>query len=417
LSSSPLPPGVPARQAALRLLDAVLRRGETIDQAAPRVLSSLKADNDRALARAIAAEVLRHLPDLDALIDSATQRPLPHDAKARFALRIALAQALRLGTPGHAAISTVLPLVDGGPRKLVHGVFGTLDRRKASLPEPPTLPDAVTARWEAAWGDEMVQAARRAIAKPPPVDLTLGGEGGPDGLELMPGQRRLPRGTAIPDLPGFSDGDWWVQDLSAAIPARLLGAGNGSVIDACAAPGGKTMQLAAAGWAVTAIDASESRLARLRDNLARTHLKADIVAADVAFWSPPTPVDAVLLDAPCSATGIFRRHPDVLHRVHPAIIEEAAHLQRQLLVQAAGWVKKGGKLVYATCSLERQEGEEQVETFLAANRDFAIDPVRADELPAGIAPDPRGWVRILPGALEEQGGCDGFFIARFARAG
>jgi 16S rRNA (cytosine967-C5)-methyltransferase len=417
LSNSPLPPGVPARQAALRLLDAVLRRGETIDQAAPRVLSSLKADNDKALARAIAAEVLRHLADLDALIDSATQRPLPHDAKARFALRIALAQALRLGTPGHAAISTVLPLVDGGPRKLVHGVFGTLDRRKASLPEPPALPDAVTARWQAAWGDDMVQAARRAIAEPPPVDLTLGGEGGPDGLELMAGQRRLPRGTAIPDLPGFAEGDWWVQDLSAAIPARLLGSGAGSAIDACAAPGGKTMQLAAAGWSVTAIDASESRLARLRDNLARTHLKAEVVAADVAFWSPPAPVDAVLLDAPCSATGIFRRHPDVLHRVHPAIIEEAAHLQRQLLVQAAGWVKKGGKLVYATCSLEREEGEEQVETFLAANPDFAIDPVRIDELPAGIAPDQRGWVRILPGALEEQGGCDGFFIARFARAG
>ena len=412
-----LPPGVPARQAALRLLDAVLRRGETLDQAAPRVLSSLKADNDRALARAIASEVLRHLPDLDALIDSATQRPLPHDAKARFALRIALAQSLRLGTPGHAAISTVLPLVDGGPRKLVHGVFGTLDRRKASLPEPPALPDAVALRWQAAWGDDVVLAARRAMAEPPPVDLTLRGEEGPEGLELMPGQRRLPRGTAIPDLPGFAEGEWWVQDLSAAIPARLLGPGAGSVIDACAAPGGKTMQLAAAGWSVTAVDASESRLARLRDNLARTHLDAEIVAADVAFWSPPAPVDAVLLDAPCSATGIFRRHPDVLHRVHPAIIEEAAHLQRQLLVQAAGWVKKGGKLVYATCSLEREEGEEQVETFLAANADFTIDPVRADELPAGIAPDPRGWVRILPGALAEQGGCDGFFIARFARAG
>jgi len=412
-----LPLGVPARQAALRLLDAVLRRGETLDQAGPRILASLKADNDRALARAIAAEVLRYLPDLDALIDSATQRPLPPDAKARFALRIALAQALRLGTPGHAAISTVLPLVDGGPRKLVHGVFGTLDRRKASLPETPALPDAVALRWQAAWGDDMAAAAQRAMAEPPPLDLSLRGDEGPEGLELMPGQRRLPRGTAIPELPGYAEGAWWVQDLAAAIPARLLGPGQGSAIDACAAPGGKTMQLAAAGWTVTAVDASESRLARLRDNLARTHLDATVVAADAARWSPPTPVDAVLLDAPCSATGIFRRHPDVLHRVHPAIIEEAAYLQRELLVQAAGWVKKGGRLVYATCSLEREEGEEQVETFLAANRDFAIDPVRADELPAGIAPDAKGWVRILPGALEEQGGCDGFFIARFARAG
>ncbi len=417
MANPPLPPGVPARQAALRLLDAVLRRGETIDQAAHRTLSSLRADNDKALARAIAAEVLRHLPDLDALIDSATQRPLPPDAKARFALRIALAQALRLGTPPHAAISTVLPLVDGGPRKLVHGVFGTLDRRKAVLPDPPMLPEAVSVRWQAEWGGDMVLAARHAIAEPPPVDLTLRGDSGPDGLALMPGQRRLPRGTAIPDLPGFTEGEWWVQDLAAAIPARLLGAGPGRAIDACAAPGGKTMQLAAAGWSVTAVDASESRLARLRDNLARTHLDAEVIAADAAFWSPPTPVDAVLLDAPCSATGIFRRHPDVLHRVHPAIIEEAADLQRQLLVQAAGWVKKGGKLVYATCSLERAEGEDQAETFLAANRDFAIDPIRADELPPGIVPDPRGWVRILPGALAAQGGCDGFFIARFARAG
>lgn len=412
-----LPPGVPARQAALRLLDAVLRRGETLEQAAPRVLASLRADNDRALARAIAAEVLRHLPDLDALIDSATQRPLPHDAKARFALRIALAQALRLGTPPHAAISTVLPLVDGGPRKLVHGVFGTLDRRKATLPDPPALPEAVTARWQGAWGEEMVAAARHAMAEPPPLDLTLRGEEGPEGLALMPGHRRLPRGTAVPDLPGFAEGAWWVQDLAATIPASLLGRGPGSVIDACAAPGGKTMQLAAAGWTVTALDASASRLARLRDNLQRTHLSADVVVGDAGFWSPPAPVDAVLLDAPCSATGIFRRHPDVLHRVRDITIEQAADQQRQLLAHSAGWVKKGGRLVYATCSLEREEGEEQAETFLAANRDFAIDPVRADELPTGIAPDPRGWVRILPGALEDQGGCDGFFIARFARAG
>ncbi len=417
MSDRSLPPGVPARQATLRLLDAVLRRGETLEQAAPRVLASLKADNDRALARAISAEVLRHLPDLDALIDSATQRPLPHDAKARFALRIALAQALRLGTPAHAAISTVLPLVDGGPRKLVHGVFGTLDRRKATLPDPPALPAGTAERWRAAWGDAMVAAASRAMAEPPPLDLSLRGEAGPDGVSLLPGQRRLPRGTAVPELPGFAEGDWWVQDLAAAIPARLLGKGPGKVIDACAAPGGKTMQLAAAGWNVTAIDASESRLARLRDNLARTRLEAEIVTADAGFWSPAAPVDAVLLDAPCSATGIFRRHPDVLHRVHPVTIEQAADAQRELLAHAAGWVKKGGSLVYATCSLEPEEGEDQAEAFLAANRDFAIDPIRPDELPAGIAPHDRGWVRILPGALEADGGCDGFFIARFARAG
>lgn len=412
-----LPPGVPARLAALRLLDAVLRRGETIEQAAHRALSPLKAENDRALARAIAAEVLRHLPDLDALIDSATQRPLPDDAKARTALRIALTQSLALGTPGHAAIATVLPLVDGGPRKLVHGVFGTLDRRGVTLPAPPTLPREVADRWTRHWGHDVVAAAARAIAEPPPLDLTLRGEEGPDGASLLPGHRRLPRGTAIPALPGFAEGQWWVQDIAASLPARLLGRGPGEAIDACAAPGGKTMQLAAAGWDVTAIDMSESRLTRLRANLDRTGLSARVIAADAARWSPPAPVDAVLLDAPCSATGIFRRHPDVIHRVHPALIEQMADLQRALLAQAAGWVRSEGKLVYATCSLEPEEGEQQVDAFLAANPDFTIDPVTDAELPAGIAPTPRGLVRLIPGMIEADGGCDGFFVARFARAG
>ena len=221
----------------------------------------------------------------------------------------------------------------------------------------------------------------------------------------------------VVDLPGYDDGIWWVQDIAASLPARLIGAGAGRAIDVCAAPGGKTLQLAAAGWQVAAIDISASRLARLSDNLARTGLAAETVAADALAWAPPEPADAVLLDAPCSATGIFRRHPDVIHRVHPALIEQLADLQRQLLAHAAGWVKKGGTLVYATCSLERAEGEEQATAFLAANRDFAIDPARADELPAGIAPATEGWVRILPGTLEAEGGCDGFFIARFVRAG
>ncbi|MBS0478544.1 MAG: RsmB/NOP family class I SAM-dependent RNA methyltransferase [Proteobacteria bacterium] len=415
--NQPLPPGAPARQAALRLLDAVLRRGETIEQAAGRALASIRADNDRALARAIAAEVLRHLPDLDALIDSATRARLPDDAKARFALRIALAQMLALGTPGHAAIATVLPLVDGGPRKLVHGVFGTLSRREVTLPDPPTLPAATAERWRGQWGGGVAAAAARAMATPPPLDLTLKSGDGPEGRELLPGHRRLPRGAAIPDLPGYDAGAWWVQDIAASLPARLLGPGNGFAIDACAAPGGKTMQLAAAGWTVTAIDIAESRLARLRANLERTGLSAEVVAGDATSWRPSAPADAVLIDAPCSATGIFRRHPDVIHRVQPVLIDQMADLQRHLLAHAAGWLRKGGRMVYATCSLERAEGEEQVAAFLSANRGFAIDPIRADELPAGIAPAPEDWVRILPGALEEAGGCDGFFIARFVRAG
>ncbi|AQR75921.1 RsmB/NOP family class I SAM-dependent RNA methyltransferase [Sphingomonas sp. LM7] len=411
-------PGVPARRAALKLLDAVLRRGLALEQALDSAASGL-APNDRGLAHAIAAETLRRLPDLDALIDSATQRPLPDDAKARFALRIGLVQALVLGTPGHAAISTVLPLVDGGPRKLVHGVFGTLVRQGATLPEPPTLPDPVALRWHAAWGDQMIEDAERAIAVPPPLDLTLRDSArAPDlaGTILLPGHLRLDEKAAVPTLEGYAEGDWWVQDLAASIPARLIGNGSGTALDLCAAPGGKTLQLAAAGWQVTAVDVSESRLARLHENLERTGLEAKVVAADLLEWQPSELADAVLLDAPCSATGIFRRHPDVLHRVRPSLIAEMAALQTRLLARAAQWVTPGGTLVFSTCSLEPQEGEAQLDRFLGSHSGFEIVPITPDELPQGITPREDGTLRLLPGALIEAGGLDGFFIARLRRS-
>ncbi|WP_188053249.1 RsmB/NOP family class I SAM-dependent RNA methyltransferase [Sphingosinithalassobacter sp. CS137] len=414
------PPGVPARRAALRLLDAVLRRGLALESELEAAAGKL-APSDRGLAHAIAAEALRRLPDLDALIDSATARPLPHDAKARSALRIALVQALALGTPPHAAISTVLPLVDGGPRKLVHGVFGTLMRSGAALPEVPTLPPAAAERWEAAWGDSMVGESARAIAAPPPLDLSLRDPADTAAIEalggesLMPGHVRLPAGASVPDLPGYVQGAWWVQDLAASLPARLLGPGAGKALDLCAAPGGKTLQLAAAGWEVTSVDSSESRLARLAENLCRTGLSAEVIAADLRSWEPGAAADAVLLDAPCSATGIFRRHPDVLHRVRPALVAEMAALQRLLLARAARWVRPGGRLVFATCSLEPMEGEEQIEAFLAENQDFTLDPPSSDAMPAGVGIDPRGWLRILPGMLAGQGGLDGFFIAPLVR--
>jgi 16S rRNA (cytosine967-C5)-methyltransferase len=411
-------PGVPARRAALKLLDAVLRRGLALEQALDSAASGL-APNDRGLAHAIAAETLRRLPDLDALIDSATQRDLPDDAKARFALRIALVQALVLGTPGHAAISTVLPLVDGGPRKLVHGVFGTLVRQGATLPEPPTLPDPVALRWHAAWGDQMIEDAERAIAVPPPLDLTLRDAAhAPDlaGTSLLAGHLRLDEKAAVTGIEGYAEGDWWVQDLAASIPARLIGKGAGTALDLCAAPGGKTLQLAAAGWAVTAVDVSESRLARLHENLERTGLAATVITADLLEWEPDAPADAVLLDAPCSATGIFRRHPDVLHRVRPSLIAEMAALQSRLFARAAAWVKPGGMLVFSTCSLEPQEGEAQLTRFLAEHPKFAIAPISTEELPQGIAPREDGTLRLLPGMLAEQGGLDGFFIARLRRS-
>ncbi len=412
------PPGVPARKAALKLLDAVLRQGLPLE-AALGAANSLPNPADRGLARAIASEVLRRLPDLDALIDSATPKPLPDDAKARFALRIALVQALAMGTPPHAAIATALPLVDGGPRRLVHGVFGTLMRDGAFLADPPHLLPEVVERWSRAWGDAAVQQARSSLAKRPPLDLTLVDPSTTThwaerlgAISLAPGHLRLDN-TDVTQLAGFDEGAWWVQDISASLPVRLLGRSAGTALDLCAAPGGKTLQLAAAGWQVQALDLAAKRLGRLSDNLQRVKLKADLIEADIMQWAPSALADAVLLDAPCSATGIFRRHPDVLHRVTLRAIDELAAMQAQMLARAAEWVKPGGRLVYAVCSLEPQEGEEVVHSFSAPG--FSIDPVSPEELPVGLAPTTDGCVRVPPGALADAGGCDGFFIARFRR--
>lgn len=416
-------PGLPARRSALRLLDAVLRRGDPLELALHGAAQGLPPA-DRALVHAIAAETLRHLPDLDALIDSATRQPLPHDAKARMVLRIALIQVLALGTAPHAAIATALPLVDGGPRKLVHGVFGTLTRANPSLPSPPALPVEVADRWAGQWGDAMPPAAAQAYAIRPPVDISLRDASETarwtDALHaksFAPGHVRLPEAASIPGLPGFAEGAWWVQDLAASIPARLLGQGEGRhVLDLCAAPGGKTMQLATAGWRVTSVDQSKKRLERLKDNLSRTGLSAEIVQADLRQWTPPAPADAILLDAPCTATGIYRRHPDVLHRIGPRQIAELAELQAELLARAAQWLKPGGTLIYATCSLEQAEGEEQIGQFLASNPGFTPRPATPAELPEGMTPTAQGWVRTLPDTLAEAGGTDGFFVARLVRS-
>lgn len=400
----------------MRLLDAVLRKGLPLEAALDIAARDLERADDRGFAHAIAAEALRRLPDLDELIDSATKQRLPDDAKARFALRIALVQALALGTPPHAAISTVLPLVDGGPRRLVHGVFGALMRGNATLPDPPSLPAQAEERWRTAWGAAVAEAAARLIAVPPPLDLIGEPPVDAEGISLMPGHLRLARGTAVAGITGYGDGRWWVQDVSAALPARLLGPSEGRrALDLCAAPGGKTMQLAAAGFEVAAVDLSEDRLARLRENLGRTGLKAQIVAADVMRWQPAAPAEAILLDAPCSATGIYRRHPDVLHRVRPRVIAELAAAQKAMLARAASWLKPGGTLVYSVCSLEPEEGEAVARDFLAAHPEHELVPIAAAELPAGLAPAGEGWLRILPGAFEAEGGADSFFVARIRR--
>lgn len=417
--------GLPARRAALKLIDAVLRRGQALENALDNACQGLDNPADRGLAHAIASETLRRLPDLDGLIDSATRQRLPDDAKARMVLRIALTQTLCLGTPPHAAIATALPLVEGGPKKLVHGVFGTLSRSGALLRETPMLPDAVELRWERAWGSSMVADARRALAVPPPHDLRLRDPATTahwvealSGISLAPGHVRVAADARITELPGFEEGAWWVQNISASLPAHLLGAGGGrSVLDLCAAPGGKTMQLAASGWQVTAVEKVVARAKRVGENLARVGLTADIVTADILKWAPEAQVDAILLDAPCSATGIFARHPDVLHRVRPRDIAEMADLQGKLLARAAQWLKLGGTLVYAVCSLEPDEGEAIVAQAQRAAQvlGLALDPINADDVATfdaslKLAPDDQGCLRVLP-----RIGVDGFFVARFKR--
>ncbi|WP_438728839.1 RsmB/NOP family class I SAM-dependent RNA methyltransferase [Parasphingorhabdus sp. DH2-15] len=422
--------GVETRRAALAMLESVLRRGDTLDVAQNTACKKLTRSDDAAFALAIVAETLRNLGGLDELLDGAMKKPLADHARPRFVLRLMLAQSLILGTPAHAVIATGLPLLAGGPRRLAHGVFSAIDKQRTALenesllPDPPWLPPEVQERWQQAWGDDMTVKARKGFAKAPPIDLTVRDADKTDmlaeklgAISMAARHLRLAEGVRLSDDPDFNAGDYWVQNLAASLPARLLGEGEGrTVLDLCAAPGGKTMQLAAQDWNVTALDSSKKRLKRLQENLDRTGLKADIVTTDLRVWEAPTASDAILLDAPCTATGTYRRNPDVLYRIGENEIQKLTSLQRTLLDRAAKWVKPGGQLVYAVCSLEPEEGEEQVQYFLEKHSNFTLKELPANALPQGIAADDNGCLRILPGMMEDQGGLDGFFVASFQRS-
>ena len=407
----------------MRLLTSVLGQGRPLDGAIQNALHGVDRPDDRALARNLASGVLRWLTDLDRLIDSATPKPLPEDARARMALRIGLAGRLLLGTPPHAVVATTLALTEGGPRRLTHAVLSRLLREGASLPFAPTLPEPYGSRWTAAWGAEATAAAARAFGAEPPTDLTLRDPAETahwvealGGVSLASGHVRVTRKGGIAEMPGFEEGAWWVQDLAASLPARLLAPAPGTrTLDLCAAPGGKTLQMAAMGAQVTALDTSDMRLDRVRENLGRTGLTAEIVVADALEWAPSAPFDAILLDAPCSASGVFRRHPDVLHLKGGRDLTPLLSVQAALLDRAVDWLAPGGRLVFSTCSLEPVEGERQIEDLLARTPGIVIDPITVAELPVGLTPHASGWLRTLPGDLADAGGLDGFFLARLRK--
>jgi len=405
----------PTREIAFDLLSAVLDRRRSLEEALD---AAPPADlRDRAAAHRLAAAVLRRMGSLDAVLDPLLTRA-PPDA-VRHVLRLGAAGLLLLDTPAHAAVATAVALARTRRLTPFAGLVNAVLRRVAAAGQAgldgldgPRL-DTPAWLWTS-WG-KAARAIAEAHGREAPLDLSMRpGAMAPDGAETLPtGSVRLPPGTRVQDLPGFNEGAFWVQDAAAALPARLLAAQPGErVADLCAAPGGKTAQLAATGAQVVAIERDAHRLRRLHENLARLQLPVEVVQADALQWTPPTLLDAVLLDAPCSATGTIRRHPDVMRLKRPRDIAELAAGQDRLLAAATAMLRPGGRLVYATCSLQPEEGPARVVGLPG----LRPDPVRPDEV-AGLydAITPKGHVRTHPGLWPGRGGMDGFFIARFVR--
>jgi 16S rRNA (cytosine967-C5)-methyltransferase len=426
--------GLNARRVALHLLREVLDDGRALDDALARSphLAKLEA-RDRGFARLILATALRRLGQIDAAIDHCLDRPLKtKDVMLRHILRLGAAQLLFLETPPHAAVSTALDLAKGprlaGQRGLLNAVLRRLAREGAEIVGQQdaarlNTPDWLWGAWVKAYGEATARAIATAHLGEPPLDLTCKNDAAnwaeKLGAELLPGgSLRLPGGQGdVARLPGFGEGAWWVQDAAAALPARLLGEIAGkTVIDLCAAPGGKTAQLAAAGAEVIAVERAEGRLKRLQENLQRLRLGAATVTADAAQWLPPEPADAVLLDAPCSATGTLRRHPDIALAKGPEEVASLTRAQDRLLAQAVKMVKPGGLLVYAVCSLQPEEGPERITALLASDDRVERAPITAAELP-GLeeAITAEGDLRSLPCHLAAQGGLDGFYACRLRR--
>lgn len=426
-------PGLAARRAALDVL-ILTGAGRTLDDALEecRSFNALEGP-DRGFAHALAAGVLRRRGGLDHVIGLFIDKPLPkRSAKATDILRLAALQTLVLGTPAHAAVSTAVALTEqfretanyaGLVNAVARKISGMKPDALAKLSERIDTPGWMWRSWERVYGPDTTRAIAWAHKNEAPVDLTPRDPADAEALAremqgaLLPtGSVRVLAGTKITALPGFDDGRFWVQDAAAAIPARLLGDIRGKrVFDLCAAPGGKTMQLAAAGAEVIAVDESGDRLKRVAENLARTKLNALTVKADVASWEPASPADAVLLDAPCTATGTIRRHPDILWAKSEDSLKKTTALQARLIDRARVITEPGGTIVYCVCSLQPEEGEKQIAAALARHPDLERVPIRPEEIGGLPAVNRDGDLRTLPSMLADQGGIDGFFAARLIR--
>ncbi|MEJ0015130.1 MAG: transcription antitermination factor NusB [Acetobacteraceae bacterium] len=408
----------PTREAAFDLLAAVMDLHRPLD-AALDALPAL-APRDRAAAHRLAATVLRRAGTLDAVLEPFLRKPPPEPV--RQVLRLGAAGLLLLETPRHAAVATAVALARSRGLAAFTGLVNAVLRRVAEA-GPAALaaldsPRLDTPPWLwASWGDDAREIAL-AHQVEAPLDLTLKpGQSPPAGAAVLPtGSVRFPPGTRVADIPGFEQGLLWVQDAAAALPARLVAARPGErVADLCAAPGGKTAQLAATGASVVAVERDAARLDRLRGNLRRWGLAADLVQQDATVWSPAERFDAVLLDAPCSATGTIRRHPDVPYVKRPQDVRSLADAQDRLLDAASAMLRPGGRLVYSVCSLQPEEAMPRVTAAMARHglRHDKFSPAELSDLPEALTPD--GFLRTLPSMWAAQGGMDGFFAARLVK--
>lgn len=432
--SSPVPSasGLDSRRAALDLLERI-QDGQTLDEALSlcRTFEVLKG-SDRGFARALTSVVLRRRGSLDHILGTYIDRPLPKkSARVMDILRLASAQLLFLGTPAHAAVSTAVDLAaerreTAGYAKLINAVSRKVAKNGADalkkLPARADTPAWLWRSWERAYGPQKTRSIAEAHINEPPLDIQLKSPAETTdwaerlGAEVLSeGTLRLSGARDVTALEGFDDGAWWIQDAAAGLPAKLLGDVAGKVVfDLCAAPGGKTLQLAARGGRVTAVDISAPRLERVVENLHRTNLKAEMVTEDALRWKPTEKADVILLDAPCSATGTIRRHPDILWLKTETDVEALTSLQARMIDKAITMLKPGGTLVYCVCSLQREEGEQQARQALERHKKLTRIPIEGAEI-GGLteAMTRDGDLRTLPSMLGEKGGMDGFFAARF----